>query len=153
MFKSIKSVVLGGTLFVAVLTLPISVLAAAKLEQAQPNPSGIWASNDGASTVEIAPCVAEGIYCATVIEERLEPGVKSSLGQVVVQDLKLVPKKGWRAKFIGDGASFAASAKFRSENEVAFKICAMGVFCETQVFLKKAAPALRTGQPALLPRP
>lgn len=105
--------------------------------QTSQNPVGTWVAKDGSSTVRIAPCGDRDTYCATVIQERLNPGDPSNIGSIVVRDLKLSRKKGWLGKYMADGTSYPASAKFRGKTEVAFKVCAFAFLCDTQVFVKK----------------
>jgi uncharacterized protein (DUF2147 family) len=113
------------------------VIATSVSAQMVVDPSGSWAAKDGSVVVKIAPCDSSEIYCAKIVEEKLEAGAQSKIGQTVVQGLKLDKKKGWRGTYVADGASYRASAKFRGVAEVAFRICAFAFLCETQVFLKQ----------------
>lgn len=97
---------------------------------------GTWRAKDGTSTVVIAPCPNGADRCATVIGERLDPGQPSNLNQIVVRDIRPDKKRGWRGRYIADGADYKASVKLSGNDAFNFKICAVAFLCETQPFVR-----------------
>ncbi len=97
---------------------------------------GTWRAKDGSSTVVIAPCPTGADRCATVIAEQLDPGQPSSLNQIVVRDIRADKKRGWRGRYIAEGANFSASVKLAGNDAFNFKICAFAFLCETQPFVR-----------------
>jgi uncharacterized protein (DUF2147 family) len=97
---------------------------------------GTWRAKDGSSTVVIGPCPTGVDRCATVIAERLDPGQPSNLNQIVVRDIGPDKKRGWRGRYIADGADYKASVKLSGNDAFNFKICAFAFLCETQPFVR-----------------
>ena len=97
---------------------------------------GTWRAKDGSSTVVIAACPTGADRCATVIAERLDPGQASSLNQIVVRDIRADKNRGWRGRYIAEGANFKASVKLSGNDAFTFKICAFAFLCETQPFVR-----------------
>lgn len=93
--------------------------------------SGLWRQDDGSVTVRVAPCRNSTNWCATVVEERLQPGEPSMLNQMVVRDMKPNGKKGWKGKYVVDGQSMSATAKLLRADTISFKICAIAFVCDT----------------------
>jgi uncharacterized protein (DUF2147 family) len=92
---------------------------------------GKWRTDDGTTTVRIANCGGASTQCATVIEERLQPGEKSAMGETLVRDIRPNGKKGWVAKLVGDGESLNAKISPAGPGRLKMKICAMGIMCDT----------------------
>jgi uncharacterized protein (DUF2147 family) len=92
---------------------------------------GKWRTEDGTATVRIANCSGVSTQCATVIEERLQPGETSSLGQTLVRDIRPNGKKGWAGKFVADGQSMNAKITQTGPGKMKMKICAMAFLCDS----------------------
>ena len=117
-------------LTVALIFTPLAASAA----QSDVNLFGNWRALDGSSTVAIAKCSNSPDLCATVVAEQLEAGQPSSVGQVVVRDIRLDKKQNWRGTYILDGANYAAKIKPISNTSMAFKVCVIAFLCQTQIY-------------------
>jgi uncharacterized protein (DUF2147 family) len=119
------------SLGVALIALSLTTTAYA---QSIPSLLGKWAAKNGTSTVNIAPCLGSTDLCATVIAEKRAPNEPSSLGKVAVQGIRADGKKGWRGRFVDNGADYPASVKMKGADIADFKICVFAFVCETQQY-------------------
>lgn len=97
---------------------------------------GVWRTQDGTATVRIANCKGTSDQCATVIEERLQPGEPSQLGQTLVRDIRPASKKGWTGKYVADNQPLAAKISQAGPNTMKFKVCAFAFLCDTIVLTR-----------------
>ena len=113
--------------------IAVLAIASAGAADAQPTTTltGVWRLDDGSATVRVEPCTNTANWCATVIEEQLEPGEESSLNQMVVQDMRPNGKNRWSGRYIAGGQSMKATAKLTRPDALSFKVCAMGILCDT----------------------
>jgi uncharacterized protein (DUF2147 family) len=119
-------------LLASVISVSVTALVPASLyAQTGQTLSGLWRQDDGSVTVRVAPCSNSKNWCATVVEERLQPGEPSLLNQMVVRDMKPNGKKGWKGKYVVDGQSMSATAKMLRADTISFKICAIAFVCDT----------------------
>ena len=121
------------TRFFATFALALSLSAPVATQAADPM-LGVWRQNDGAATVRIAPCASGTDNCATVIDERLQPGETSRLGKVTVKDIRPAGTMRWTGVFVDQGATFGAKIRQLSPTTMTFKICALAFLCETKRF-------------------
>lgn len=113
--------------------LLLSLSGAATAQETSPL-IGHWRIETNSLTVRIAPCAKASGLCATVTDERPQPGEPSMLNQVVVRDI--IPGKGrdWTGNYVVDGQTpLRARIRLQSANRATFRVCAMGVFCSTDV--------------------
>jgi uncharacterized protein (DUF2147 family) len=121
------------TRFFAASALALS-LSAAVAAQAPDPMLGVWRQDDGAATVRIAPCASGPDNCATVIDERPQPGETSRLGKVTVKNIRPAGAMRWTGVFVDQGATFGAKIRQLSSTAMTFKICALAFLCETKRF-------------------
>lgn len=95
---------------------------------------GKWRLSDQSVSVNIAPCKDTADLCATIIDEVLQPGETSALGSVVVKEIRSDGKGGWRGKFVDGKDEINAVVMAKSKDVVEFKVCALLIFCETQIY-------------------
>jgi hypothetical protein len=95
---------------------------------------GKWMLSDQSVTVNIAVCKESANLCATVINEVLQPGETSAVGSIVVKEIRIDPKGGWRGKFLDGKDEINAVITAKSNDVVEFKGCALLIFCETQIY-------------------
>jgi len=100
---------------------------------------GDWILEDGSAVTRVAPCAREqNRLCATVIQEVLAPGDESSLGQVVVHDIRQTKPGQFSGQYqVGPQKLLPATIKVRGSNALEMKIC-MSIFCETIKLVRKA---------------
>jgi uncharacterized protein (DUF2147 family) len=108
-----------------------ALIAAPEFARAESKIDGIWRQDDGSATVRVTICPLTKNWCATVIEERLNPGEPSVINQMVVKDMRPNGKGGWVGQYVADGQAMKASAKLLRPDMLAFKICAFAFLCET----------------------
>jgi uncharacterized protein (DUF2147 family) len=110
--------------------LLLNVASVAIAQSASPL-AGTWRTDDGSATVRIAPCPNRNGLCGTVIADTPEPGVPSLVNQMVLRDSQ--PQRGneWRGTYFVDGQSMRARIRMPSQNRATFRVCAMGILCET----------------------
>jgi uncharacterized protein (DUF2147 family) len=121
MFKSVS----------AAIVIAATLSSSAALAQNAPNLNGIWRQQDGSATVRVAPCPKSTNWCATVIEEKLQPNEPSLLNQMVVRDMRSNGTNSWTGQYVVDGQSMKASAKLPRPDMMSFKVCAIAFLCET----------------------
>ncbi len=97
----------------------------------------VWRADDGSSVFRIAPCGA-GALCATVLEDKPEPGDPSTVGKVVVRDLR-AGAKGWKGAYTDGKSSMPATVRLLNDTAVEFKVC-MGPLCDTARFSRVGRP-------------
>jgi uncharacterized protein (DUF2147 family) len=95
---------------------------------------GVWRQDDGAATVRIAPCPSSTDNCATVIDERLQPGETGRLGKITVKDIRPAGAMRWTGVFVDQGSTLGAKIRQLSPTTMTFKICALAFLCETKRF-------------------
>jgi uncharacterized protein (DUF2147 family) len=114
------------------LLLSLMLTGTAALAQSPASLGGIWRLQDGSATVRVTSCNGNGnTWCATVIEERLQPGEPSMMNQSVVRDMRPNGKQGWSGRYVVDGQSMKATAKLLRADQINFKICAVAFLCDT----------------------
>jgi uncharacterized protein (DUF2147 family) len=114
--------------------LMILLPATSSSAQTVPSLAGVWRQSDGSATVRISPCEGSSNWCATMIDQRLNPGEPSLLNQMVVRDMRSNGKLAWTGRYVVDGQSMKASAKLRGPDALSFKVCAMAFLCDTIIF-------------------
>jgi uncharacterized protein (DUF2147 family) len=95
---------------------------------------GKWRSKDGQLVVNIANCTSTTDLCATVIEDTPPPGEKNLVGSIIVKDIKVDSKSGWRGIFMDGKSEYKASINLKNNDLVEFKACAFLVLCESLVY-------------------
>ncbi len=98
--------------------------------------AGKWRATDGSAIIDIAPCSAAADLCATVIEETLKPGEPSSLGKVVIKDIRKDAKKGWQGKFVDGKTTYDANINIKDNGQADFRVCVMLTLCDTLSFAR-----------------
>jgi uncharacterized protein (DUF2147 family) len=99
--------------------------------QSVQNVNGIWRAEDGSASVRVAKCPASANWCATVIEERLAPGDKSALNQMIVREMRPKGGNAWTGEYVAGDQTFKATAKLSGPDKLAFKVCAFAFLCDT----------------------
>jgi uncharacterized protein (DUF2147 family) len=120
----------------ALLCIWLTLAAGYGFAQTEPSMLGKWRVQDGSVTVNIGPCGNAPDLCATVIEEQLAPGEKSTVGQIAVKGIRQDSKGVWRGKFLDGKDEIDASIMFKGNDLVEFKACAFLIFCETQRYTR-----------------
>ncbi|OSZ64956.1 hypothetical protein CAP40_14105 [Sphingomonas sp. IBVSS2] len=134
---------LGALVTVAACMISTCIVAAcmatAGVAQAQAQAAspllGDWRAHDGSAVARIATCSAGESLCATVIEERLAPGDASSLGRVVVRNLRPA-NGGWKGEYISDRQAFPARARLVNADTIEFQVCAAAIVCDTARYMR-----------------
>lgn len=101
---------------------------------------GDWILEDGSAVTRVAPCAREQTrLCATVIQEVLAPGDESSLGQVVVHDIRQTKPGQFSGHYqVGPQKLLPATIKVRGPNALEMKVC-MSIFCDTIKLVRKTS--------------
>jgi uncharacterized protein (DUF2147 family) len=101
---------------------------------------GDWILEDGSAVTRVAPCAREQTrLCATVIQEVLAPGDESSLGQVVVHDIRQTKPGQFSGQYqVGPQKLLPATIKVRGPNALEMKVC-MSIFCDTIKLVRKTS--------------
>jgi uncharacterized protein (DUF2147 family) len=128
------------TITIAILLASLTVVVPPP-RSASPSPSatqspisplqGSWRQDDGSTTVKIAPCAGSDALCATVIAERPEPGVSSSLNEIIVRDIRPSGQSQWTGQFVTNSQPIKATIRLVKPSRFTVKICSMIFMCET----------------------
>jgi uncharacterized protein (DUF2147 family) len=134
MQSSDKRLVCGVHLVAAFVAVVLAFSGGASFAQQEQSLAGKWRLSDQSLTVNIAACANATDLCATVVDEVLAPGEKSSVGTILVKDIRKDTKGGWRGKFIDGKSEIDATIRMKDPVNVDFKGCAFLFVCETQSF-------------------
>lgn len=123
--------------------LVVPLLLVSTASQAAPlvaDIKGDWILEDGSAVTRVAPCAREqSRLCATVIQEVLAPGDESSLGQVVVHDIRQTKPGQFSGQYqVGPQKLLPATIKVRGSNALEMKVC-MSIFCDTIKLVRKTS--------------
>ena len=125
---------LGALVIVAACMMATAGAAQAQAQAASPL-LGDWRAHDGSAVARITACSAGEGLCATVIEERLAPGDASSLGRVVVRNLRPA-NGGWKGEYVSDRKTFPARVRLVNADRIDVQVCAATIFCDTARYMR-----------------
>lgn len=118
----------------ALFALSLGCLTAVDAVAQAPSPLlGDWRAEDGSATARVAPCRAGPGLCATVVEERLEPGEPSALGKEIVTGVQ--PSRGaWTGLYDAGSRRLPARIRLLAPARIEMKVCLNPLLCETLRF-------------------
>jgi uncharacterized protein (DUF2147 family) len=117
------------------LVLALAVTLAHVAAAQAPSPLlGNWRSEDGSTSVRIAPCPNRVSLCGTVTADRPENGEPSLVNQMVLRDVQLQRNNEWRGNYVADGQTLRTRIRMPSQNRAIFRVCAMALLCDTIAF-------------------
>jgi len=115
---------------VAVGLIAASLMASAAWAQDRSQLLGDWRSPDGTTVARVAPCASGASLCATVIADGAPRGARSSVGRVMVRDIRPAAG-GWRGAYGSAADSLPAEIRLTAPDRLQMRVCADVILCQT----------------------